>query len=115
MNLLRLKSLLAVSAVALLLLWSASAYAWTTTYSWTSVPNASAYKIEKSVDNGATWTVVTATLTTPTFNYTGTETGLTLFRFSNCNSTGCTVRPADGHFHNEAWQPPTAPVNLGVQ
>src|SRR3990172_956714 len=87
------------------------AWAWTAVYSWSPVPTATIYRIEKSVDNGVAWTVVTATLTAPTYTYTGSEAGLVLFRVSACNANGCTVRPADGLWHNEAWQVPGAPVN----
>ena len=90
------------------------AWAWTATYSWSPATGATSYKVEKTVDQGATWTLV-ASPTTPTYAYTGTETGLVLFRVSACNANGCTVRSADGLWHNEAWQPPSAATNLGVQ
>ena len=90
------------------------AWAWTATYSWAPVTGATFYKIEKTVDQGAAWTLA-ASPTAPTYTYTGTEPGLVLFRISACNANGCTVRSADGLWHNEAWQPPLAATNLGVQ
>jgi hypothetical protein len=100
--------------LVLLLALAAPAHAWTATYTWAPSSGATGYKVEKSSDGGATWTVV-ASPTSATLNYTGTETGLTLFRVSACNGAGCTVRAADGLWHNEAWQPPAVPANLGVQ
>lgn len=102
-------------AVVFLLLSSGVAQAWTASYSWAPATGATSYKVEKSVDNGATWTVVSATLASPTLNYTGSEAALVLFRVSNCNSNGCTVRPGDGWWHNEGWTPPPAPASLAVQ
>ena len=90
------------------------AWAWTETYSWIATAGATSYKIEKSVDSGATWTLVSSP-TTPTYTYVGAEPALVVFRISACNAVGCTIRAGDGFWHNEAWVPPAAPVNLQVQ
>lgn len=97
-----------------LLLVPAPALSWTQTYSWSVVATATSYKVEKSVDNGVTW-VVAGTPATPTFAYTGTETGLVLFRISACNANACTLRPTDGLWHNDGAQFPLAPTNLSGQ
>ena len=68
-------------ALALVLLVAAPAFAWTETYTWTADPSATSYKVEKSLDQGATWTSV-GTPATPSFSYTGTDTGVVLFRVS---------------------------------
>ena len=88
--------------------------AWTETYSWGAVIGATSYTVEKSVDAGTTWTLEAAP-TEPSLTYTGTEPGLTIFRVSACNANGCTLRTADGLWHNEAWALPLAPGNLQVQ
>lgn len=102
--------------LALLLLFSCAgpAWAWTGVYSWTAMTGATSYKVEKSVDNQVTWTVV-GTPATPAFTYTGTEAGITFFRVSACNAVGCVVRAADGLWHNEAAQLPFAPINITGQ
>lgn len=98
-------SLLAIATPAL---------GWTETYSWTAVSGATSYKVEKSIDTGATWTLV-ASPAVPTYVYVGTETNMTIFRVSACNAAGCTMRAASGVWHNEVWQPLSQPSNLGVQ
>ena len=98
-----------------LVLLAAPAWAWTETLQWTIDPGATTYRVEKSIDNGATWTLVTATVTTPTHAYTGMEPGLVLFRFANCNAQGCMPRPTAGGWHDESKQLPGSPVNVGVQ
>ena len=98
-------------ALSLLLFLASPAFAWTETYTWTADPNATSYKVEKSLDSGTTWTSV-GTPSTPTFSYTGTDTGTVLFRVSNCNATGCTTRYWGGFWHNEAWRPAGQPTGL---
>ena len=93
---------------------AAPAWAWTATYSWSPATGATSYKVEKTVDQGATWTLV-ASPTAPTYAYTGTEPGLVLFRISACNAVACTPRWADFLAHDESKQPPPAAMNLGVQ
>jgi hypothetical protein len=93
---------------------AAPAWAWTESFSWSPVTGATSYKVEKSADTGATWTVASSP-TAPAYVYTGTEPGLVLFRVSACNAIGCGVRAGTGFWHNEAWLPPPAPANLGVQ
>ena len=96
-------------------LLASTAWAWTETYSWSPVAGATSYTVEKSVNNGTTWTVAETGLTTTSYTYVGTETGLVIFRVSACNSNGCGVRAGDGLWHNEAWVPPLVPGNLQVQ
>jgi len=103
-----------ILALLLLLGIATSAQAYTEVYTWAPVTGATSYNVYKSVDNGTTWTLV-ASPTSPTYTYTGTETGLTLFRVSACNSVGCTVRSGDGFWHNDAWVPPVMPTGLQVQ
>jgi len=98
-----------VIMLLLLLLAVAPASAWTELYSSAPVTGATTYVLERSVDLGETWTIVSTT-TKPKHRYTGSETGLTLFRFSACNVNGCTTRAADVIGHNEAWP---ALVNRG--
>lgn len=98
-------------ALALIITITSPALAWTQQYTWTADPLATTYKVEKSVDNGVTWTVA-GTPATPSYTYTGTETGVVFFRVSNCNATGCTTRTYDGFWHNESWRPSGWPNNL---
>ncbi len=90
------------------------AWAWPVSLSWGPVTGATSYKVEKSTDGGTTWTSV-GTPTVPSFSYTGTETGLVIFRVSACNAVTCTVRYGDGLWHNEAWVPPAPAGNLSTQ
>jgi len=92
----------------------APAWAWTEVYSWSASSGATSYRVERTTDNGTTWTQI-GSPTTPTFTYTGTEAGLTLFRISACNAITCVVRGGDGLWHNEVWQNPLAPSNLLAQ
>lgn len=85
----------------LALLLASPAWAWTDIYSADPVAGATSYKWEKSVDLGVT--------------YTGTETGLTIFRVTACNGLTCTSKLAKGVWHNEAWQPLGVPVNVSAQ
>jgi hypothetical protein len=110
MRCLRVILVLAILVLAL----ARPAAAWTQSYTWSVSAGATSYKVEKSIDNGVTWTV-TGTPTTPALAYTGTEPGLVLFRYSACNANACVLRPADGLWHNEAAQLPFAPVNLQGQ
>lgn len=103
------------TAIALILATAAPAFAWTATYSWAPSTGATSYKLEKSADNGSTWTVVNAAIATTSFAYTGTEPALVLFRVSACNSNGCTVRSGDGFWHDESKTPPASPSSLAVQ
>jgi hypothetical protein len=91
-----------------------AAEAWTAEYSWQATAGATSYRVEKSTDQGATW-VLAASPTSPALVYTGTEPGLVLFRVSACNAVSCTVRPADGLWHDESKQPPAMPASLGVK
>ena len=102
------------TALILILAAVTPAWAWTATYSWSPATGATSYKVEKTVDQGATWTLV-ANPTSPTYAYTGTEAGLVLFRISACNAVACTPRWADFLAHDESKQPPATVTNLGVQ
>jgi len=102
--------------VALLVLASATpAHPWTQT-GQAADPTATSFKIEKSTDNGATWSVAIASTISP-WTYTGLagETGLILFRVSGCNAVGCSIRPNDGTWHNEAWALPLVPAAITAQ
>ena len=99
------------TAVLLCLVVPGTAWGWTEAYSWAAVPGATSYRVEKSTDSGMTW-ITAGTVTVPAFPYTGTESGLTLFRVSAINAQGITTRTADGLWHNEAWQLPFVPQNL---
>ena len=104
-----------LSLILLLILAThSSAQSWTAVYAWDAQAGATSYKVEKSTDNGTTWTVV-ASPTSPTFTYTGNEQGLVLIRVSACNANGCAVRSNDGFWHNQAWAPPGMPANVKVQ
>jgi len=103
-----------IGGLLAVLLLAAPAWAYTEVYSWAPVTGATSYNVYKSVDSGTTWTLV-ASPTTPTYTYTGTETGLTLFRVAACNAQGCGLRAGDGFFHNDGWIIPLAPGGLQVQ
>ena len=103
-----------ILALLLLLGIATSAQAYTEVYTWTPVVGATSYNVYKSVDSGTTWTLV-ASPTTASYTYTGSETGLTLFRVAACNAQGCGLRAGDGFFHNDGWIIPLAPGGLQVQ
>ena len=111
----RIEAIVAALGVTLLagLLVTTPVWAWTAVYSWTVDSRATTYRVEKSVDSGAAWSMAGTGLVAPSFTYTGTEPGLVLFRISNCNAMGCVLRSHDGLWHNEAWAPAGMPVKLG--
>ena len=98
--------------LAVLLFLAAPAFAWSERYKWDPDPNAVSYRLEKSADAGATWTLALPDQATPDFTYAGSDTGTILFRTSNCGAVSCVPRPWGGYWHNEAWRPPSAPVNM---
>lgn len=110
----RMLKLLSIIGLAVLAA-AGPAHAWTQT-GQAADPTATSFKIEKSTDSGVTWSVAIASTTSP-WTYTGlaAETGLVLFRVSGCNAVGCTIRPNDGTWHNEAWALPLVPGAITAQ
>lgn len=88
--------------------------AWTKTYAVDPVPGATSYRLEKTIDLGNTWIQAGPDSPTPTFIYTGTESGLILFRISALSGTTITTRTFDGLWHNEAWVAVTTPPVTGL-
>lgn len=82
---------------------------------WDPEPKATHYKVEQSVDLGATWTLLDDTLTTPSYVATVPDTGLTLLRASNCDADGCLPRPASGIWVQPEWSPMQRPQTVGVE
>lgn len=113
-----MKTLIVLAALIAAITGTAEAQAWTQPLKWDADPRATNYRVEKSVDNGASWSEATNPASrpaTPAFTYSGSETGLVLFRVLNCNASTCAVRADAGGWHNEAWKPVTFPANLVTQ
>src|SRR5258705_3413449 len=105
-----------VQFLILLLLIATPAWAWTKNYAIDPVPGATLYRLEKTVDAGVTWTTAVSDSVTPSFIYTGAETGLVLFRISAIIGSQVTTRTFDGLWHNELWvaAPPPDPPPTGI-
>jgi len=96
-------------ALALAILALASlAQAATITIEWAPGVGATAYDIEQSIDNGATWkvakSVMTASVCTTTkcsTTYIPPATGLVLFRIVSYNAQGKSIRTHAGFWYCE--------------
>jgi hypothetical protein len=86
------------------------------TLKWDATPNATGYRIYRSVDMGATWTMVQEVGAVTEYTLTGQPDALTLYRAGAFNGTGEVVRYTAGVFNWEsAPQPPAQPTGAGIQ
>ena len=90
---------------------------------WTQSTGATGYKVETSVDAGATWVEIpTLTFTTRTegtlnlanATITVADNVLVLARVGAYNAVGISWRLEAGIFYNGAWRPLHAPTGLGA-
>ena len=85
------------------------------TLKWEASPDATGYKIYKSLDTGTTWDVGVDVGNVTTYVYTGVEeTGLVMFRVSAYNAAGETISYWSGAWYNYLWMPPLSAQGLGV-
>ncbi len=84
---------------------------------WDAVGNADQYRIEKSIDLGATWTVE-GTVAAPTIIYTAIgveEDILVLFRVAALAGTAEAIRTWSGAWYDHRLVPPEPPAGMGIQ
>ena len=90
---------------------------------WKQSASADGYKIETSVDLGATWAevpnLVFTTFTEGTMNLvkatiTVADNVLVLGRVGAFNTVGTSWKLESGIFYNSAWKPLPAPTGLGA-
>ena len=82
---------------------------------WEASPEATGYKIYKSLDNGATWDAGIDVGNVTEYIYTGVEeTCLVLFRVGAYNASGEGVSFWSGAWYNKLWMPPLSAQGLGV-
>ena len=82
--------------------------------SWDADPRATEYRVEQSVDEGATWVLV---VTSPTLPITVTgvpDSGLVLLRACASGATSDVCRDEVGFFYNGDWLPLSAPTNMST-
>lgn len=119
-----IKKLLLFSIVCVLLFCSReAAFAADINLQWGQSERAVGYKIEISIDLGATWTEV-PDLTYTTFvegnlnlamaTITVADNVLVLGRVGAFNDKGTSWRLEQGIYYNSAWMPPPSPTGLGV-
>lgn len=85
------------------------------TLSWDSSPNATGYKLYKSLDQGATWGPPVDVGNVTTFEYKDVEeTGLILFRASAYNASAESINFWAGAWYNFLWKPPESTGGLGI-
>lgn len=86
------------------------------TLKWDASVGATGYRIYRSVDLGATWTMVQEVGNVTEFALTGQPDTLTLYRCSAFNGTGEAVRYTAGVFNwASAPKPPAQPSGTGIQ
>lgn len=110
-------------AVLFSLLFSGSVQASDVPVEWRQSAGADGYKIETSVDLGATWTEI-QNLTFTTFTegtrdlagatITVADNVLVLVRVAAYNSVGEAWKLESGAWYNSAWKPLVAPTGLGA-
>lgn len=86
------------------------------TLKWDESPGATGYRIYRSVDLGATWTMVQEVGAVTEYTLTGQPDGLMLYRAGAFNAAGENIRYTAGVFNWEtAPQPPAQPTGAGIQ
>lgn len=85
------------------------------TLEWNAVPDATGYKLYRSVDSGVNWEQIEDVPGATEKALTGQpDTGLVLYRVSAYNANGETIRAWSGAWYNGDWQPPSDPGGLGI-
>lgn len=85
-------------------------------FKWDASTGATGYKIYRSVDNGATWTMVKDVgLVTEITLTAQPDTGLVIYRVSAYNTVGESVRHWSGAWYNKSWEPPGQPAGAGIR
>jgi len=99
-----------------ILLFCTNVYAADITLKWDASVGATGYRIYRSVDMGATWTMVQETGAVTEFALTGQPDTLTLYRVGAFNSLGDAIRYDAGAWSwASAPKPPAPATGTGIQ
>jgi hypothetical protein len=83
---------------------------------WDASAGATGYKIQKSVDLGATWSAAIDVGNVTTYKYTNVEENVVvLFRASAYNANGESIRTWSGAWFDSRKKPVSSPSGQGVQ
>ena len=93
-----------------LMLFASPVWAADFTLKWDASPGATGYRIYRSVDMGATWTMVQETGNVTEFALTGQPDTLTLYRAGAFNGAGEQIRWDAGVFNWQSAPQPPAPA-----
>ncbi len=118
-----IKKLLVIFTFLFVLGLSGAVWAADINITWNQSVGATGYKVETSVDNGATWTEILAlifttrtegTLNLADANITVADNVLVLGRIGAYNTQGITWRLEAGFWYHSSWMPLPAPTGGGV-
>lgn len=105
-----------ILAVVFIFMVASLARAADVSLSWDAVTGATSYRIQMSIDQGATWPTERIVTSGTTFVWTAApDAGLLLFRAVSYNAAGNTIRTDAGAWYNGSWKLPTAVGKLGAQ
>jgi len=100
----------------LCMFFTSSAFAAEVTLVWDPSEGAIGYKIQKSIDLGATWSTPIDVGNVTMYKFTGVEENtLVLFRVSAYNQIGEAIRTEAGAWYDHRKKPPIQPLGLGVK
>lgn len=84
--------------------------------SWDAVEGVTGYKVQMSVDMGASWSVEKDAGNQNTYIWVGVpDTGLVLFRAVAYNNFGESVQTKSGAWYCGDWELPNSPNGLGIK
>ena len=108
-----MKKVLAI--LAMIFMFCGTSFAADVTLKWEASPDATGYKVYKSLDNGVNWDTGIDVGNVITYTYVNVEeTGLVLFRVSAYNAAGEAISYWSGAWYNYLWMPPLSAQGLGV-
>ena len=104
-----------LSILITLILIALPVYAADINLKWNAVPNATGYKVYRSVDQGLTWVEVVDLPETTVLLTAQPETGFVIYRVSAYNVNGEALRSWSGAWYNKDWMPPSDPSGAGIE